>query len=140
MTERCDAAGQLLPDTDRLTAMGKILRKSSLDEMPQLINVLKGEMSFVGPRPLLPEYLELYKEEHRRRHLTKPGITGWAQINGRNLLSWEEKFNYDVEYVDKLSSALDAKIMFLTVPTVLLSRGVNANDNTMVEAFKGNIV
>lgn len=133
------ANGQLLSDYRRLTFVGKAIRKTSLDEIPQLINVLKGEMSIVGPRPLLPEYLELYNEEQHRRHNVKPGITGWAQVNGRNALSWEEKFKYDVEYVDKISPRLDAKIVLVTVEKVIKRHGVNANNYMTMEAFKGNV-
>lgn len=138
MTGKTDSEGVLLPDYERLTLVGKAVRKTSLDEIPQLINVLKGDMSLVGPRPLLPEYLDLYNEEQFRRHLTKPGITGWAQVNGRNALTWQEKFGYDVEYVDKLSPAMDAKIMAVTIRKVLERQGVNANNYMTMEAFKGN--
>ena len=113
--------GRMLTDYERLTFVGKAVRKTSLDEIPQLINVLKGEMSLVGPRPLLPEYLSLYNEEQRKRHYVKPGITGWAQVNGRNALSWEEKFKYDVEYVEKISPSLDAKIVLVTMEKVVKS-------------------
>ena len=138
MTNQKDPQGNLLPDYRRLTFMGKIVRKSSLDELPQLINVLKGDMSLVGPRPLLPEYLPLYSEEQQKRHEVKPGITGWAQVNGRNALSWEEKFRYDVEYVAHVSLKLDAKIVFSTVEKVVRRHGVNANNYMTMEAFKGN--
>ena len=130
--------GKLLSDYERLTFLGKALRKTSLDELPQLINVLKGEMSLVGPRPLLPEYLELYNEEQKRRHLVKPGITGWAQVNGRNALSWNEKFEYDVDYVHRVSPRLDAKIVLITIEKVVRRHGVNANNYMTMEAFKGN--
>ncbi|QDP85827.1 sugar transferase [Chryseobacterium sp. SNU WT5] len=130
--------GILLSDYERLTFVGKVVRKTSLDEIPQLINVLKGEMSIVGPRPLLPEYLDLYNEEQHRRHHVQPGITGWAQVNGRNALSWDEKFKYDVEYVEKISPILDAKIMMITVQKVIRRHGVNANNLITMEAFKGN--
>lgn len=130
--------GNLLSDYERLTLLGKVLRKTSLDEIPQLINVLKGDMSLVGPRPLLPEYLELYSEEQSRRHLVKPGITGWAQVNGRNALSWSEKFEYDVEYVHRVSPRLDAKIVLITIEKVVKRHGVNANNYMTMEAFKGN--
>ncbi len=139
MNSRTDMNGNLLPDYERLTLVGKAVRKTSLDEIPQLINVLKGDMSLVGPRPLLPEYLELYSEEQMRRHHAKPGITGWAQVNGRNALSWEEKFSYDLEYVEKLSPALDAKIMAVTIRKVIQRHGVNANNYMTMEAFKGNV-
>ena len=140
MTDQRDRHGNLLPDYQRLTFMGKVVRKSSLDELPQLINVLKGDMSLVGPRPLLPEYLELYNEEQQKRHDVKPGITGWAQVNGRNALSWEEKFTYDVEYVERISPRLDAKIILTTVEKVVRRHGVNANNYVTMEAFKGNAV
>ena len=140
MTDQRDKHGNLLPDYQRLTFMGKVVRKSSLDELPQLINVLKGDMSLVGPRPLLPEYLELYNEEQQKRHDVKPGITGWAQVNGRNALSWEEKFTYDVEYVKRISPLLDAKIILTTVEKVVRRHGVNANNYVTMEAFKGNAV
>ena len=131
--------GRMLTDYERLTFVGKAVRKTSLDEIPQLINVLKGEMSLVGPRPLLPEYLSLYNEEQRKRHYVKPGITGWAQVNGRNALSWEEKFKYDVEYVEKISPSLDAKIVLVTMEKVVKRHGVNANNYKTMEAFKGNV-
>lgn len=140
MTDQRDRHGNLLPDYQRLTIIGKIVRKTSLDELPQLINVLKGDMSLVGPRPLLPEYLGLYSEEQQKRHDVKPGITGWAQVNGRNALSWEEKFAYDVEYVEKISPALDARIVVNTVEKVVKRHGVNANNYVTMEAFKGNAV
>lgn len=140
MTDQRDLHGNLLPDYQRLTFMGKVVRKSSLDELPQLINVVKGDMSLVGPRPLLPEYLELYNEEQQKRHDVKPGITGWAQVNGRNALSWEEKFTYDVEYVERVSPRLDAKIILTTVEKVVRRHGVNANNYVTMEAFKGNAV
>ena len=138
MNNKKDAHGVLLPDYRRLTFMGKIVRKTSLDELPQLINVLKGDMSLVGPRPLLPEYLPLYNSEQKKRHDVKPGITGWAQVNGRNALSWEEKFAFDIEYVNHLSAALDAKIVFITLKKVVARHGVNANNYVTMEAFKGN--
>ncbi len=138
MSDKKDNSGKLLPDYQRLTFIGKAVRKTSLDEIPQLINVLKGEMSLIGPRPLLPEYLELYNEEQHRRHHVKPGITGWAQVNGRNALSWEEKFKFDLEYVERVSPAMDVKILAVTVQKVLLRKGVNANNYMTMEAFKGN--
>lgn len=140
MNDRKTKDGRLLSDYRRLTFFGKIVRKTSLDEIPQLINVLKGEMSLIGPRPLLPEYLELYNEEQKKRHNVKPGITGWAQVNGRNALSWEEKFKYDVEYVENISAKMDAKIVLVTIEKVLKRHGVNANNYMTMEAFKGNIV
>ena len=140
MTDQRDRNGILLPDYRRLTFMGKIVRKTSLDELPQLINVVKGDMSLVGPRPLLPEYLPLYNAEQAKRHDVKPGITGWAQVNGRNALSWEEKFAYDIEYVNHLSAALDAKIVLITLKKVVARHGVNANNYVTMEAFKGNML
>ncbi|WDF48308.1 sugar transferase [Chryseobacterium sp. KACC 21268] len=137
MTDEKDESGNLLPDEFRLTKMGKFVRKTSLDELPQLINVLKGDMSFIGPRPLLVSYLELYNEEQKRRHLIKPGITGWAQVNGRNTISWEKKFEYDVWYVDHLSFALDFKILLLTVKKVIKSEGINTAGQATTESFKG---
>ena len=140
MTDQRDRNGILLPDYRRLTFIGKIVRKTSLDELPQLINVVKGDMSLVGPRPLLPEYLPLYNAEQAKRHDVKPGITGWAQVNGRNALTWEEKFAYDIEYVNHLSAALDAKIVFITLQKVIARHGVNANNYVTMEAFKGNML
>ena len=140
MTDQRDRNGILLPDYRRLTFIGKIVRKTSLDELPQLINVVKGDMSLVGPRPLLPEYLPLYNAEQAKRHDVKPGITGWAQVNGRNALSWEEKFAYDIEYVNHLSAALDAKIVLITLKKVVARHGVNANNYVTMEAFKGNML
>lgn len=138
MNEKKDKDGNLLPDYQRLTFFGKIVRKTSLDEIPQLLNVLTGDMSLVGPRPLLMEYLPLYNSNQKKRHDVKPGITGWAQVNGRNALSWEEKFRYDLEYVEKLSLALDVKIVWITLRKVLQRHGVNANNYMTMEAFKGN--
>lgn len=133
-----DAAGNLLPDADRLTAFGKFLRSTSLDELPELWNVLKGDMSLVGPRPLLIEYLPLYTPEQARRHEVRPGITGWAQVNGRNTLSWEEKFKLDIWYVDNRSLWLDVKILFLTVQKVLMRDGINQEGSETTEKFRGN--
>lgn len=138
MTDQKDQQGNLLPDAQRLTRIGKFVRKTSLDELPQLINVLKGEMSMVGPRPLLPEYLSLYNEEQKRRHAVKPGITGWAQVNGRNAISWEDKFKFDVWYVENQSFGLDLKILFLTVKKVFRSEGINTAGQATTEPFKGN--
>ena len=135
MTNQKNKHGDLLPDEKRLTGFGKFLRSSSLDELPELWNVLKGDMSLVGPRPLLPEYLALYSPEQARRHEVKPGITGWAQINGRNAISWEEKFALDVWYVDHYSLWLDIKILFLTVKKVLIRDGINTTDNTSMPLF-----
>ena len=137
MLEERDARGHLPPDEKRLTAFGKFLRQTSLDELPELINVLRGEMRLVGPRPLLMEYLPLYTSEQARRHNVLPGITGWAQVNGRNAISWEEKFLYDVWYVDHQSFWLDMKILFLTVWKVLKREGVNQPHHATTEAFKG---
>lgn len=139
MSNKKDANGNLLPDSERLTTIGKIIRSSSLDEIPQLINVVKGDMSLIGPRPLLPEYLPLYSKEQRKRHLVRPGITGWAQVNGRNSLSWQKKFEMDVWYVKNLNFFLDLKILFLTIKKVLVSEGINAQGQATTERFKGNI-
>ena len=138
MTDKKDAQGALLPDTERLTTIGKFVRKTSLDELPQLINVLKGNMSLVGPRPLLPEYLPLYNSEQKKRHNVKPGITGWAQVNGRNTISWEQKFEYDVWYVKHISFWLDLKILFLTIKKVIVSEGISSEGQATTENFKGN--
>jgi sugar transferase EpsL len=126
MTDARDANGKLLPHRARLTYFGQIVRSLSLDELPQLLNVLKGDMSLIGPRPLLVQYLALYSKEQARRHEVKPGITGWAQVNGRNAISWEEKFKLDVEYVDRQSFALDVKILYLTLIKVFKREGINA--------------
>jgi lipopolysaccharide/colanic/teichoic acid biosynthesis glycosyltransferase len=133
-----DNRGLLLPDMERITPVGSFLRKTSLDELPQLINIVRGEMSFVGPRPLLPEYLPLYNEEQRRRMEVMPGITGWAQVNGRNALSWHERFKLDVWYVDHQSFWLDLKILFLTLVKVLKAEGINNSQTHTMEPFKGN--
>ncbi len=138
MNDNKDAQGNLLPDAERLTPVGKFVRKTSLDELPQLLNVLKGDMSFVGPRPLLPEYLPLYNEQQRKRHKVKPGITGWAQVNGRNAISWEQKFALDVWYVERQSFLLDLKILLLTVKKVFVSEGINTAGQATTERFKGN--
>lgn len=138
MNDKKDSDGNLLPDTYRLTKIGQLVRKTSLDEIPQLLNVLKGDMSLIGPRPLLPEYLPLYSETQRRRHEVKPGITGWAQVNGRNAISWQQKFEYDVWYVDNLSIFLDCKIIFLTINKVFKREGITAENSVSAEAFKGN--
>ena len=137
MTEARDPAGNLLPDEQRLTRLGRFLRRTSLDELPELINVLKGEMSLVGPRPLLMRYLDRYTPEQARRHEVKPGITGWAQINGRNALTWEEKFKLDVWYVDHRSFWLDAKILLLTLWKVLQREGINQPGHATMEEFRG---
>lgn len=138
MTDKKDAAGNLLPDDKRLTRVGSFVRKTSLDEIPQLINVIKGDMSLIGPRPLLVSYLELYSKNQRRRHEVKPGITGWAQVNGRNTISWEKKFEYDVWYVDHLSFRLDLKILLLTIKKVVVSEGISQEGQATAENFKGN--
>lgn len=138
MNEKKDAHGNLLPDEERLTSIGKLVRKTSLDEIPQLINVLLGNMSLIGPRPLLPEYLPLYNDFQKKRHLIKPGITGWAQINGRNAVDWEKKFMFDVWYVENMSFLLDLQIIFLTLKKVLKLEGVNREGEATNIAFKGN--
>ena len=138
MNDKRDTQGNLLPDEERLTSIGKLVRKTSLDEIPQLINVLLGNMSLIGPRPLLPEYLPLYNDFQKKRHLIKPGITGWAQINGRNAVEWEKKFMFDVWYVENLSFLLDLQIMFLTLKKVLKLEGVNREGEATNIAFKGN--
>ncbi|PAK35539.1 sugar transferase [Bacillus safensis] len=137
MTDERDEHGVLLPDHLRLTKIGALIRKLSLDELPQLVNVLKGELSLVGPRPLLMEYLPMYTEEQARRHLVKPGITGWAQVNGRNMLSWEEKFTYDLWYVEHQSFWLDMKILWMTLLKVMKTEGVQQPDHATAEKFKG---
>jgi lipopolysaccharide/colanic/teichoic acid biosynthesis glycosyltransferase len=138
MIDIYDENGNLLPDEERITGVGKWLRKLSLDELPQFINVLKGEMSMVGPRPLLMEYLPLYNEQQVRRHRVKPGITGWAQVNGRNALSWEAKFELDVWYVDHWSLALDFKILVLTLVKVLKREGISQEGKATMDKFEGN--
>ena len=138
MNDKKDSEGNLLSDDYRLTKIGAFVRKTSLDEIPQLLNVLKGDMSLIGPRPLLPEYLPLYNESQRRRHEVKPGITGWAQVNGRNAISWEQKFEYDVWYVKNISFVLDCKIVFLTIKKVIKREGITAENSVSAEAFKGN--
>lgn len=138
MKDATDKNGNLLPDTERMTPFGDKLRNSSLDELPELWNVLKGEMSLVGPRPLLMQYLPLYNKEQARRHAVRPGVTGWAQINGRNAISWNEKFKLDVWYVDNRSFWLDIKILFLTVKKVFVKEGISADGHVTIEPFKGN--
>jgi lipopolysaccharide/colanic/teichoic acid biosynthesis glycosyltransferase len=138
MSDRRDSKGELLPDGERLGHLGKLVRKTSLDELPQLINVIKGDMSLVGPRPLLVEYLPLYNTAQSKRHLVKPGVTGWAQINGRNAISWQEKFALDVWYVEHLSFGLDLRILFQTLWNVLLGKGVSQQGQVTVGKFKGN--
>jgi len=137
MTDAVDRDGNLLPDADRLTAFGKRLRGSSLDELPELINILKGDMSFIGPRPLLIQYLDRYSAEQARRHDVRPGLTGYAQVNGRNAISWEEKFRLDVWYVDHVSAGLDIKIFFKTVASVLRREGISAEGEATMGEFMG---
>lgn len=137
MTDERDANGKLLPDHARMTKVGKIVRSLSIDELPQLINVLKGDMSLVGPRPLLPKYLPLYSQEQFRRHEVRPGITGWAQINGRNDISWKRKFEYDIWYIDHLTFALDVKILCLTVKKVFVREGISKGGMATTEPFDG---
>ena len=138
MNDKRDAQGNLLPDEERLTSIGKLVRKTSLDEIPQLINVLLGNMSLIGPRPLLPEYLPLYNDFQKKRHHIKPGITGWAQINGRNAVEWEKKLKFDVWYVENMSFFFDLQIIFLTLKKVLKLEGVNREGEATNIAFKGN--
>lgn len=138
MTDERDENGELLPDDVRLTKFGKLLRSTSLDELPELINILRGDMSIVGPRPLLVKYLPLYNEEQKHRHDVRPGLTGWAQSHGRNLLSWESKFEYDVWYTQNVSFKTDVQIIFLTVKSVLSREGISAEDSATMEAFKGS--
>ncbi|MDM1328401.1 sugar transferase [Myroides odoratimimus] len=138
MNDKKDSNGNLLSDAERLTSIGAFVRKTSLDEIPQLINVLKGDMSLIGPRPLLPQYLALYNDEQKRRHEVKPGITGWAQVNGRNAISWKRKFELDVYYVDHISFALDVKIFFLTIKKVFVREGISQEGQATAEAFNGN--
>ncbi|MDJ0646982.1 MAG: sugar transferase [Flavobacteriaceae bacterium] len=139
MTDKKDQNGNLLPDMQRITTLGSFIRKYSLDEILQLLNVLKGDMSLIGPRPLLVEYLPLYNDEQKRRHTIRPGITGWAQINGRNALNWQQKFDFDIWYVDNYSFMLDFKILFLTILKVFKSEGINASDKITTGKFTGNI-
>ncbi|WP_298366216.1 sugar transferase [uncultured Lutibacter sp.] len=138
MNDKKDAEGNLLDDTIRLTKIGHFVRKTSLDEIPQLLNVLKGDMSLIGPRPLLPQYLPLYNAEQKKRHLVRPGITGWAQVNGRNAISWQQKFEYDVWYVKHLSFKLDVQIIIKTIKKVIKSEGVYAGATITMNRFKGN--
>lgn len=137
MTDKRDTAGNLLPDAQRLTILGKLIRSTSLDEIPQLLNVIKGDMSLVGPRPLLVEYLHLYSAEQARRHEVRPGITGWAQVNGRNSISWQEKFSLDVWYVDHLSFLLDFRIIMMTVVKVFRREDINKPGHATTELFDG---
>lgn len=138
MSDERDENGQLMPDEVRLTSFGKKLRSTSLDELPELFNILKGDMSIVGPRPLLVKYLPLYNAEQRKRHDVRPGLTGWAQANGRNAISWEEKFKYDVEYTEKYSFFMDLKIIFMTVRSVLRHEGISSESAATMEEFLGN--
>lgn len=137
MTDARDENGELLPDKERLTAFGKALRATSIDELPELFDIFRGKMSIVGPRPLLVKYLPLYNEEQHHRHDVRPGLTGWAQVHGRNLTSWEERFQYDVEYVQHISFALDVKIVFMTVRCVFSREGISAEGSATMEAFTG---
>ena len=141
MTDERDADGKLLPDTERLTRVGKIVRSTSIDELPQLVNVLKGDMSLIGPRPLLPKYLHLYSKEQMRRHEVRPGISGWAQCHGRNAISWTEKFKLDVWYVDHVSLWVDIKVILITIKNVLLRKDINqqsTDSGHLMEPFNGN--
>ena len=138
MTDERDAGGNLLPDEQRLTKVGRFVRSTSIDELPQLINVLKGDMALIGPRPLLPQYLTLYNKVQARRHEVRPGITGWAQCHGRNAISWTKKFELDVWYVDHCSFLLDLKIIFLTIKKVLVREGISSETSATMEAFTGN--
>lgn len=138
MTDERDVEGNLLPDAERLTKIGRFVRSTSIDELPQLINVLKGDMALIGPRPLLPQYLPLYSKEQARRHEVRPGITGWAQVNGRNAISWTKKFELDVWYVDHCSFWLDVKIVFMTIKKVFVREGINSDTSATMEMFTGN--
>lgn len=138
MTDARDKDGNLLPDNERLTDFGKLIRSTSIDELPEIINIFKGDMSIIGPRPLLEEYLPLYNEEQAHRHDVRPGLTGWAQINGRNTISWEDKFRYDVEYVRNISFMFDLKIFFLTIKKVFVREGINASAEVTMEKFEGS--
>lgn len=136
MNDKRDSEGKLLPDAERITKVGGFVRSTSMDELPQLINVLKGDMSLIGPRPLLVRYLPLYSEHQARRHEVKPGITGWAQVNGRNAISWEQKFDYDVWYVDNISFYLDFKIILLTIKKVILRKDINSAESATMSPFE----
>lgn len=137
MTDKKDKNGNLLPDKDRLTKFGKFLRSTSLDEIPEFFNILKGDMSLIGPRPLLVKYLDRYSKEQSRRHEVRPGISGWAQVNGRNAISWEDKFKYDIEYADSLSFLLDLKIIILTIKKIFMREGISQDGSATMEEFKG---
>lgn len=138
MISQTEKEGRLLSDMERITRIGRIIRLLSIDELPQLLNILKGDMSFVGPRPLLMQYLPLYNEEQARRHLVRPGVSGWAQVNGRNALSWEEKFKLDSWYVDHVSLRLDLRIVWMTIVNILKRQGINAGEDTTMQPFSGN--
>jgi lipopolysaccharide/colanic/teichoic acid biosynthesis glycosyltransferase len=139
MTDAKDENGNLLPDSERLTSFGRFLRSTSIDELPELVNILKGDMSIVGPRPLLVEYLPLYNEKQKLRHCVRPGLTGLAQVNGRNAITWEDKFDLDVKYVNNVSFVRDWKIIFLTLKKVFIREGINSNNEATMESFKGNL-
>ena len=139
MTDERDSEGNLLPDAERLTKIGKLVRSTSLDEIPQLLNVIRGDMSLIGPRPLLVQYLPLYDEKQKRRHEIRPGITGWAQVNGRNAISWEEKFELDVWYVENVSFILDIKILLKTIYNVFKREGISSDTSVTMEAFRGSL-
>lgn len=138
MHDKRGTDGELLPDSMRLTKVGIFIRKTSLDEIPQLLNVIKGDMSLIGPRPLLPEYLSLYSEEQKKRHFVRPGITGWAQVNGRNAISWSDKFKFDVWYVDNLTFWLDLRIILMTLKKILIKEGITSGTSVTMEKFTGN--
>jgi undecaprenyl phosphate N,N'-diacetylbacillosamine 1-phosphate transferase len=138
MSDKKDKNGNLLPDAERLTTVGNIVRKLSIDELPQLFNVLKGDMSLIGPRPLLIQYLPIYNQQQKKRHLVRPGITGWAQINGRNAISWTKKFEYDVEYVENISFFFDVKIFFKTLQKVFIREGISKQGQVTTDFFNGN--
>lgn len=138
MTNERDSNGNLLPDAERLTGVGKFVRKTSIDEIPQLVNVLMGDMSLIGPRPLLPQYLSIYDERQKKRHYVRPGITGWAQVNGRNAISWKQKLEYDAWYVENISASLDLKILIKTIKKVILSEDINTANMATTEPFNGN--
>ena len=139
MNDKHDLHGKLLPDAQRLTKIGKFLRSTSIDEIPQLFNVLTGDMSLVGPRPLLVKYLPLYNKKQARRHDVRPGITGWAQVNGRNAISWPEKFECDIFYVDNISFVFDIKILFLTIKKTFIKEGINSGPSVTMHTFSGNV-